>query len=138
VDFSTEKAYRDICRWLQEQDVLPTAFFADSDVIAFGAIRAFNRFGFRVPEDISVIGFDDMPACEMVSPPLTSIRVMKVMMGSTAMEILHQRITEMDTPSATEQTGRFRIAISTDIKVRRTVAPPRSAVISKSGTVASS
>ncbi len=124
VDFSTEKAYHDICRWLKEEHDLPTAFFADSDVIAFGAIRAFNRFGYKVPEDVSVIGFDDMPACEMVNPPLTTIKVMKVLMGSQAMELLHQRITEMAAPAA-EQTGVFRTAISTDVKVRRSVAPPR-------------
>lgn len=126
VDFSTEKAYRDICRWLKEQHDLPTAFFADSDVIAFGAIRAFNRLGYKVPEDVSVIGFDDMPACEMISPPLTSIRVMKVLMGSKAMEILHQRITEMSTAPKTEQAGILRISISTDVKIRRSVTSPRS------------
>jgi len=134
VDFATEKAYRDICRWLEEQRELPTAFFADSDVIAFGAIRAFNRFGYKVPEDISIIGFDDMPACEMVSPPLTTIRVMKVLMGSKAMEILHQRIMEMSASPTTEQAGKLRLAISTDVKVRRSVTSPRSAVVSKSNT----
>jgi DNA-binding LacI/PurR family transcriptional regulator len=129
VDFSTEKAYRDICSWLKDQQELPTAFFADSDVIAFGAIRAFNRMGYNVPEDVSIIGFDDMPACEMVSPPLTSIRVMKVLMGSKAMEILHQRITEQNASPAAEQSGMLRIAISTDIKVRRSVTTPRSPVV---------
>ena len=125
VDFSSEKAYRDICLWLKDNNDLPTAFFADSDVIAFGAIRAFNRFDYKVPDDVSILGFDDMPACEMISPQLTSIRVMKVLMGSKAVEILHQRITEMSTASATEQTGVLRIAISTDVKIRRSVTSPR-------------
>lgn len=125
VDFSTEKAYRDICGWLKEQHELPTAFFADSDIIAFGAMRAFNRMGYKVPDDISIIGFDDMPACDMVSPPLTSIKVMKVLMGSKAMEILHQRISENEAAPPADQDGVFRIAISTNVKVRRSVTSPR-------------
>ena len=124
VDFSSEKAYHDICLWLKEKSELPTAFFADSDVIAFGAIRAFNRFGYKVPNDVSVIGFDDMPACEMISPPLTTIKVMKVLMGSKAMEILHQRILEGTHAPSAEFSGVFRTAISTEVKVRRSVAGP--------------
>lgn len=125
VDFSSDKAYHDICDWLKNNRDLSTAFFADSDVIAFGAIRAFNRFGYKVPDDVSVIGFDDMPACEMISPPLTTIKVMKVLMGSKAMELLHQRIIELADPSSLEQTGVLRISISTEVKIRRSVAPPR-------------
>lgn len=124
VDFSSEKAYHDICLWLKDNRDLPTAFFSDSDVIAFGAIRAFNRFGYKVPDDVSVIGFDDMPACEMISPPLTTIKVMKVLMGSKAMELLHQRILEVTHAPAAEYCGVFRTAISTDIKIRKSVASP--------------
>ena len=125
VQFSSEKAYRDICLWLEKSRGLPTAFFADSDMIAFGAIRAFHKFGYRIPEDISLIGFDDMPACELVSPPLTTIKVMKELMGSKAMELLHQRIVEGMALPSTERTGVFRTAISTHVKVRRSVGAPR-------------
>lgn len=125
VDFSSEKAYHDICLWLKKNPDLPTAFFADSDVIAFGAIRAFHKFGYQVPKDASIIGFDDMPACEMVTPPLTTIQVMKDLMGSKAMDILHHRIAERAESPSAEPTGIFRTAISTNVKVRRSVGPPR-------------
>lgn len=121
VDFSTEKAYRDICQWLESKPDLPTAFFADSDVIAFGAIRAFHKFGYRIPQDISIIGFDDMPACEMISPPLTTVRVLKMLMGSKAVEVLHQRISEQSHTSEETAAGVFRTAISTCIKSRHSV-----------------
>jgi LacI family transcriptional regulator len=123
VDFSTEKAYRDICQWLEGKPDMPTAFFADSDVIAFGAIRAFHRFGYRVPKDVSIVGFDDMPACEMVSPTLTTIRVMKVLMGSKAVELLHQRINEKINMPNDDMSGVLRTAISTCLKIRHSVAP---------------
>lgn len=125
VDFSTEKAYRDICQWLDEEQNLPTAFFADSDIIAFGAIRAFYKFGYRVPKDISIIGFDDMPACEMVSPTLSTIKVLKVLMGSKAVELLHQRIIEKTNFPQDEPEAVFRTAISTCVKTRHSVAAPR-------------
>ena len=63
---------------------MPTAFFADNDMIALGCIKAFQEFGYRVPEDISVIGFDDLPFCEISSPRLTTIKVFKYEMGQLA------------------------------------------------------
>lgn len=52
----------------------PTAIFLANDVMAFGAIQAIHESGLRVPEDISVVGFDDVPQASYVNPPLTTVR----------------------------------------------------------------
>ena len=121
VSFSTSKAYREVDEWLQKRKDVPTAFFADSDIIAFGAMQAFDRSGLRVPGDVSIVGFDDMPACEMVSPQLTSVRVMKTQTGRLAMQILHERITG-ERKSAYDGIN-VHIAVSTCIKERNSAAP---------------
>jgi len=71
---------------LQRRDV--TAIFAANDAIAFGAIRAIFETGLRVPEDISVIGFDDVELASIIRPPLTTIHQPKYDMGRAAVEIL--------------------------------------------------
>ncbi len=122
VSFATEKAHRDVCDWLKDKKEIPTGFFADSDVIAFGAMQAFARFGYRIPEDVSIVGFDDMPACEMVSPPLTSIRVMKNQTGAIAMQRLHERI--VCAKEKRPDPVHLHITISTKLKERNSVAAP--------------
>jgi len=77
-------ARRDILSYLDSRPALPTAFFADDDMIALGAMKAFQEKGYRIPEDISIIGFDDLPYSEISSPPLTTIRVPKQEMGTLA------------------------------------------------------
>lgn len=123
VSFSTRKAYEDLCSWLETNPELPTAFFADSDIIAFGAIQAFTQMGYRIPEDISIVGFDDMPACQMISPPLTSIRVKKIQTGSLAMQLLHDRIQK--TADRIIPHTSLHITVSTELKERNSVAFPK-------------
>lgn len=65
-----------------------TAIMAFDDLTAFGAIRALSKAGIRVPEDCSVIGFDDVPACATYSPALTTIRQPMELMGTMAVNIL--------------------------------------------------
>ncbi len=77
-------AYKDMLEYLEGKPKLPTAFFADNDMIALGAMKALQEYGYRVPEDISIIGFDDLPFCEISSPRLTSLRVPKEEMGKLA------------------------------------------------------
>ena len=79
-----EGAYQDMKAWLYAHDKLPTAFFADNDVIALGAIRALKEAGYRVPGDISVIGFDDLLLAEASSPRLTTVHVYNQEMGRLA------------------------------------------------------
>lgn len=77
-------AYKDMGEQLKKRKELPTAFFADNDMIALGAMKALREAGYGIPEDISIIGFDDLPFCEIASPRLTTLRVSKQEMGQLA------------------------------------------------------
>lgn len=81
-------AYEDMLAALDGAPSMPTAFFADNDMIALGAIRALQEKGHRVPEDISVIGFDDLPYGAISYPALTTVQVPKEEMGRQAVKRL--------------------------------------------------
>ncbi len=85
-------SYRDMVEILKKAPKLPTAFFADNDMIALGAMKAFQEFGYKIPEDISIIGFDDLPFCEITSPRLTTLRVNKQEMGQLAVRRMIEMI----------------------------------------------
>ncbi|PHV70435.1 LacI family transcriptional regulator [Sporanaerobium hydrogeniformans] len=89
---TTEGAYRDMDSYLRTSPKLPTAFVADNDIIALAAIKALKQHGYKVPQDISVIGFDDLPFCNISSPSLTTVRVFKQDMGRLAVRKLIDRI----------------------------------------------
>lgn len=88
-------AYRDMGRYLERMPKLPTAFFADNDMIALGAMKALTERGVRVPQDVSVIGFGDLPFSSISYPGLTTLRVSKREMGQVAVrrvkEIIENR-----------------------------------------------
>ena len=65
-----------------------TALFAGNDTIAFGAIRALNEAGLRVPHDVALIGYDDIPLAAFASPPLTTMRSDPISHGKDAMQLL--------------------------------------------------
>jgi LacI family transcriptional regulator len=65
-----------------------TALFAGNDTIAFGAIRALNEAGLRIPQDVALIGYDDIPLAEFATPPLTTMRSDAVGHGKDAMTML--------------------------------------------------
>lgn len=87
-----QESYLDMQEYLKKKPVLPTAFFADNDVIALGAMKALSEAGIKVPEEVSVVGFDDLPFCEISSPRLTSIKVPKQEMGYMAAVRIVERI----------------------------------------------
>ncbi|MDR3337441.1 MAG: LacI family DNA-binding transcriptional regulator [Treponema sp.] len=70
----------------------PTAFFCMSDIISYGIIKALKDHNYNVPEDVSVIGFDDLPSSNFSDPPLTTIKVSTGEMGRRALEKLASRI----------------------------------------------
>jgi DNA-binding LacI/PurR family transcriptional regulator len=70
----------------------PTAVFAASDMLAIGALAAARGKGFRVPEDVSIAGFDDIDFASFCNPPLTTVRVPASKMGEIAVEVLMEMI----------------------------------------------
>ncbi|MCA0756759.1 LacI family DNA-binding transcriptional regulator [Paenibacillus sp. N4] len=77
---------------LLEQGEKPTACFIGSDPMAVGALRALHEHGVKVPEDMAVVGFDDIEVSEYLNPPLTTVRVHTELMGRTAVQLLLERI----------------------------------------------
>lgn len=94
VDASFEKSTEDMKELLSKSSSLPTALFCVNDIIAHGCMRALQAVGYKVPEDISVIGFDDLPMSTMMDPPLTTVKVSKSRIGRSAMRVVLQRIEE--------------------------------------------
>lgn len=66
----------------------PSAVFVASDIVALGALRAVKSAGLQVPQDIAIVGFDDIPLAEHISPPLTTVRVPAQELGSAAARML--------------------------------------------------
>ncbi|WP_010275466.1 LacI family DNA-binding transcriptional regulator [Paenibacillus senegalensis] len=90
--FSLAKSYEAMAEILRSPE-RPTALFAASDMMAHGAYKAIKEAGLRIPEDLSVVSFDDIEMSEFVSPALTTVRVPKEEMGRTAVKLLLQRMT---------------------------------------------
>ncbi len=100
VDSTYHGAYADMKRELAAGRALPTALFCANDIIACGCMRAFAEAGIRIPEDVSIIGFDDLPLSSVMEPGLTTIKVSKAQIGRMAMQTVTARFTkEGDGPS---------------------------------------
>lgn len=95
-----ETSCADMTTLLEKGVKLPTAFFADNDMIALGALRALQQAGYRVPQDVSIVGFDDLPFCAISDPPLTTIKVYNYEMGIAAV----RRLMELTEPGENYRT----------------------------------
>lgn len=113
-EYFREWAYHSTKEWLDgDWTALGcTALLTQNDWVATGAITAFREAGLRVPEDVSIIGFDDLSICEYVNPPLSSIEVPLYEIGTTAVEVLIRRMTASDS-------GREKIVLPTHLHQRQ-------------------
>lgn len=90
-----EDAYLDMRSWLEGHlDDLPTAFFADDDALAVGAMRALGEAGVSVPQDVSMVGFDDVDYAAVAHPPLTTVHVPRFDIGRLAVRKLVSLVEE--------------------------------------------
>jgi DNA-binding LacI/PurR family transcriptional regulator len=96
----------------------PTVVFCGSDRIAMGAMSALEEEGAKVPEDVSVIGIDDISFAFLTRPPLTTIRVPREQLGKTAFEALEKMLRLKRRKGA-------EYHLETDLVVRKSTAPAR-------------
>jgi LacI family transcriptional regulator len=95
-----EEAYTAVTRLLQDNPQL-TAVFCVNDDIAMATIRAAHGLGKRLPQDLSIIGFDDFDLAHLTHPPLTTMQVDKINMGRMAVQLLLNRAHSPDLPRVT-------------------------------------
>jgi LacI family transcriptional regulator, galactose operon repressor len=109
---------RDAARRLFDPANPPSAIFAFNDNLAIGAIQAARARGLRVPEDVSVVGFDDVELATIVSPTLTTVRQPLAEMGRTAVSLL-MRLLER------QRFETLHVELGTRLVVRESTAPAR-------------
>ncbi len=100
---------------LYKEENLPTALFAANDSIAVGCYRAAYELNLKIPEDISIIGFNDIPTAKYMTPPLTTIRVYMEFMGEKAVQQLADKI-------LSERKISMKLVIPTKLQIRGSVA----------------
>lgn len=81
---SIEGAFADMLEIIDRGDILAECYFADNDLIAIGAIKALKLRGYKIPDDIAIIGFDNISESRIIDPSLTTIDIPRKFMGQTA------------------------------------------------------
>ncbi|MGZ5032262.1 MAG: LacI family DNA-binding transcriptional regulator [Usitatibacter sp.] len=119
-DFSEESGYRAGRRLLSMAE-RPEAVFAANDMMAIGCLFALTEGGLRVPGDIAIAGFDDIPIARYVSPPLTTVRVRIAELGELALERLAFAIADEGRDEHVTQTLRTELVVRSSCA--RTHAP---------------
>ncbi|MET9251186.1 LacI family DNA-binding transcriptional regulator [Nonomuraea sp. NPDC003709] len=115
-DFVIEGGLAQAHRLLRLPDP-PTAIFASNDGEAVGVYRAAYELGLRIPGDLSVVGFDDLPSVQWAVPPLTTVRQPLIEMAATATAMLMKL-------AQGEPLAQTRVELGTELIVRASTAPP--------------
>jgi DNA-binding LacI/PurR family transcriptional regulator len=104
----------------------PTAIFAHNDTLALGVYRALYEMGFKIPEDVSVVGYDDLPSCEFVHPPLTSIGTPLSELAMIAVGLLLERIKQFNFDGFKSEPSlvRQKIALNPKLVIRQSTSKP--------------
>ena len=109
--------YREACTaTLRLLEAHPTAIFCDDDILAGGVYLAARERGLRIPEDLSVVGFDDLPFARVFEPPLTTVAIDPEALGAGAFEVLLDLIGGRPAESR---------VLPVELVVRESTAPPR-------------
>jgi LacI family transcriptional regulator len=115
----TEEVGARVCAVMLERAPEMTAIVAANDLLAIGCYDALEARGLRCPDDVSIVGFNDMPLIDHLRPPLTSVRVPQREIGQVAADLLLERL------GGNSQTVR-EILLEPTLVVRGSTAPPRS------------
>ncbi len=114
-----EASGHEMTRLILADGTQPTAIFAGNNFIAFGAIRALREAGMRIPEDMSIVVFDDLPQGWAVDPFLTVVSQPAYEIGKRAAELMLERLAG-DAP-----VERRTLVLPSELITRRSTAPPR-------------
>jgi len=116
-DFSEGSGVKAAQRLLQ-MDERPDAIFAANDMMALGCLRALAETGVRIPQDVAVVGFDDIPLARYVTPALTTVRVPMAALGARALDGLAEAISTDSDRASTE-------TLTAELVVRDSCRAPR-------------
>jgi DNA-binding LacI/PurR family transcriptional regulator len=114
IDPTFDKGRQDMTKLISGTHDLPSALFCVNDFIAYGCIQALKDVGKSIPDDVSIVGFDNLPSDDFMEPRLTSIKVSNNSIGSRAMHLLLERIADPGRPSE-------KVSISGELVVRTSV-----------------
>lgn len=114
-DWSAASGYR-AARELLAGQALPSALFAHNDQMALGALHALREAGLRVPRDVSVVGYDDVPEASFYAPPLTTVRQDFSALGSESVDYLGRLLADRTTPV-------HQRVLHPELRVRASTAP---------------
>lgn len=118
-DAFTEAEGARVCRDLIGRGVPFTAIVAGNDLMALGCLDALDEVGLRCPEDVSIVGFNDIPFAGRFRPPLTTIRIPHYQLGATSGGLLLDMLNG-------EDVGRRQILLDPELVTRESTAPPAS------------
>lgn len=114
----TESEGARLCRQLMDEDRQFTAIAAGNDLLALGCYDVFAELGVRCPDDVSVVGFNDMPFAARFQPPLTTIHIPHYEIGRAAAELMLERLQDGDSPPR-------EIRLEPELVIRGSTAPAR-------------
>jgi LacI family transcriptional regulator len=117
VDSTYEGAYHDMRNKLANGLRTPECYFCANDIIAYGCIKALQEFGIAIPQDLSIIGFDNLPMSAAMTPALTTIDVSKKNIGYLAIKVLDEII------NSREKQPAVKILVGADMVLRSSVMP---------------
>jgi LacI family transcriptional regulator len=114
---SQESLKTQLADYLRNGGVMPTALFCECDYIAISAIKTLSELGYRVPEQVSVVGFDNIAEAQVVTPELTTVHVEKERLAHLAVDLLVDNLKQ-------ERSVRLKVTVDTRLVVRQSSAPP--------------
>jgi LacI family transcriptional regulator len=114
----TRNAGRVACAELLKRFRDTTAIVAANDLVALGCYDLLTAEGLRCPQDVSIIGHNDIPLVDMINPPLTTLRIQHREMGNRAAQLLLERLTSPESKP-------IRVTLAPELIARSSTAPPR-------------
>ncbi|WP_300381432.1 LacI family DNA-binding transcriptional regulator [Clostridium sp.] len=112
-EMTADGGYRAIIDYINNKGSMPTAFFTANDAIASGVIKGLKEKGVKVPDEISIIGFNDTIISQYVNPPLPAIRVRIEYLAEVAVELMLERLKDRSYPK--------KVIISSELILRNSV-----------------